>query len=81
MQTRGWGGEEDFVILHINNAMHTSYHYSCVLYLSTQGEDFDGGELVFNDLEEKNDVVMPARLRRGKPSAVPKCSMIRKKII
>ena len=29
----------------------------CVLYLSTQGKEFDGGKFVFNDLEEKKDVL------------------------
>ena len=47
-QKRGGNGEGDFVILHTNEATHTRYHYSCVLYLSTQGENFDGGEFVFN---------------------------------
>ena len=37
-QKGGGGGEGDFVILHTDEATHSGYHYSCVLYLSTQGE-------------------------------------------
>jgi len=48
-QQGGGGGEGDFVILHTDEATHTGYHYSCVLYLSTQGVDFRGGDFVFND--------------------------------
>ncbi|KAL7529099.1 hypothetical protein ACHAXR_002793 [Thalassiosira sp. AJA248-18] len=48
-QKGGGGGEGDFVILHTDEATHTGYHYSSVLYLSTQGEDFEGGNFIFND--------------------------------
>lgn len=48
-QKGGGGGEGDFVTLHTDEATHSGYHYSCVLYLSTQGEDFEGGNFVFND--------------------------------
>ena len=48
-QQGGGGGEGDFVILHTDEATHSGYHYSCVLYLSTQGKDFEGGDFVFND--------------------------------
>lgn len=48
-QKGGGGGEGDFVILHTDEATHAGYHYSSVLYLSTQGEDFEGGNFVFND--------------------------------
>lgn len=48
-QQGGGGGEGDFVTLHTDEATHAGYHYSCVLYLSTQGEDFEGGNFVFND--------------------------------
>jgi len=48
-QKGGGGGEGDFVTLHTDEATHDGYHYSCVLYLSTQGEDFEGGNFVFND--------------------------------
>ena len=48
-QQGGGGGEGDFVILHTDESTHSGYHYSCVLYLSTQGEDFEGGDFVFND--------------------------------
>jgi len=48
-QKGGGGGEGDFVTLHTDEATHEGYHYSCVLYLSTQGEDFEGGNFVFND--------------------------------
>jgi hypothetical protein len=48
-QQGGGGGEGDFVTLHTDEATHAGYHYSCVLYLSTQGKDFEGGNFVFND--------------------------------
>jgi hypothetical protein len=48
-QQGGGGGEGDFVTLHTDEATHTGYHYSSVLYLSSQGEDFEGGDFVFND--------------------------------
>ena len=52
-QKGGGGGEGDFVTLHTDEATHSGYHYSCVLYLSTQGVDFEGGNFVFNDPMEK----------------------------
>lgn len=48
-QSGGGGSEGDSVILHTDEATHACYHYSCVLYLSTQGEDFEGGAFVWND--------------------------------
>ncbi len=42
-QKGGGGGEGDFVTLHTDEATHSGYHYSCVLYMNTQGEDFQGG--------------------------------------
>lgn len=54
-QQGGGGGEGDFVILHTDEATHTGYHYSCVIYLSTQGEDFEGGNFVFNDPAKASD--------------------------
>ena len=54
-QRGGGGGEGDFVTLHTDEATHAGYHYSCVIYLSTQGEDFEGGNFVFNDPEEKTE--------------------------
>ena len=49
VQQGGGGGEGDFVILHTDEATHSGYHYSCVLYLSSQGVDFEGGNFVWND--------------------------------
>lgn len=54
-QKGGGGGEGDFVTLHTDEATHAGYHYSCVLYLSTQGVDFEGGNFVFNDPEVKSE--------------------------
>lgn len=54
-QQGGGGGEGDFVILHTDEATHTGYHYSCVLYLSTQGEDFEGGDFIFNDPADESE--------------------------
>ena len=48
-QQGGGGGEGDFVTLHTDEATHAGYHYSCVLYLSTHGKEFEGGDFVFND--------------------------------
>lgn len=48
-QKGGGGGEGDFVTLHTDEATHSGYHYSCVIYLSTQGKHFEGGNFVFND--------------------------------
>jgi len=54
-QQGGGGGEGDYVILHTDEATHSSYHYSSVLYLNTQGEEFEGGNFVFNDpLSDEN---------------------------
>lgn len=53
-QQGGGGGEGDFVILHTDEATHDGYHYSCVLYLSTSGVDFEGGAFVFNDPAPKD---------------------------
>ena len=39
-QKGGRGNEGDFIVLHTDEATHTRYRYSCVLCLSTQGEDF-----------------------------------------
>lgn len=54
-QQGGGGGEGDFVILHTDEATHDGYHYSCVLYLSTHGQDFEGGSFVFNDPAPKSE--------------------------
>ena len=55
-QQGGGGGEGDYVTLHTDEATHSGYHYSCVIYLSTQGEDFQGGDFVFNDpMDEDGD--------------------------
>lgn len=54
-QQGGGGGEGDFVTLHTDEATHSGYHYSCVLYLSTQGVDFEGGDFVFNDPAGEGD--------------------------
>lgn len=32
-----------------DEATHDGYHYSCVMYMSTSGVDFEGGDFVFND--------------------------------
>lgn len=54
-QQGGGGGEGDYVTLHTDEATHSGYHYSCVLYLSTQGIDFEGGDFVFNDPAGEGD--------------------------
>jgi len=54
-QQGGGGGEGDFVTLHTDEATHSGYHYSCVIYLSSQGIDFEGGDFIFNDPLELSD--------------------------
>lgn len=54
-QKGGGGGEGDFFTLHTDEATPDGYHYSCVLYLSTFGEDFEGGAFVFNDPAKPDD--------------------------
>jgi len=54
-QKGGGGGEGDSVTLHTDEATHSGYHYSCVIYLSTQGVDFEGGNFVFNDPAEVDE--------------------------
>ena len=61
-QKGGGGGEGDFVTLHTDEATHEGYHYSCVLYLSTQGEDFEGGDFVFNDPAKNSDEIIAAHV-------------------
>ena len=43
----GQGG--DGLPLHTDEGTHASYHYSSVLYLTSQGEDFEGGSFRWND--------------------------------
>lgn len=38
-----------------DEATHSGYHYSCVLYLSTQGVDFEGGDFIWNDPADKKE--------------------------
>ena len=60
--------EQAGVPLHTDEATHASYHYSCVLYLSTQGEDFEGGSFVWNDPEpeaEGEDAAAPEQKSSG----------------
>eukprot|EP00578_Thalassiosira_sp_NH16_P016919 CAMPEP_0181123046 /NCGR_PEP_ID=MMETSP1071-20121207/25661_1 /TAXON_ID=35127 /ORGANISM="Thalassiosira sp., Strain NH16" /LENGTH=1033 /DNA_ID=CAMNT_0023208103 /DNA_START=49 /DNA_END=3150 /DNA_ORIENTATION=+ len=54
-QQGGGGGEGDFVILHTDEATHDGYHYSCVIYLSSKGVDFEGGDFIFNDPADKGE--------------------------
>jgi len=58
-QQGGGGGEGDFVTLHTDEATHDGYHYSCVLYLSSHGEDFEGGAFVFNDPAKNKEEEAP----------------------
>ena len=64
-QQGGGGGEGDFVILHTDEATHDGYHYSVVLYLSTKGEDFEGGDFVFNDPDPEAIAAAKAKLASG----------------
>jgi len=54
-QKGGGGGEGDMVTLHTDESTHAGYHYSCVIYLSSHGEDFEGGAFVFNDPAKKTN--------------------------
>lgn len=51
--------------LHADEASFGQYHYSAVLYLSTHGEDFEGGRFIFSDPPPSDD-----QQRRGAPSSV-----------
>lgn len=42
--------------LHVDQANKGSYDYSVVVYLSTQGVEFDGGSLVFRDVDGDESV-------------------------
>ena len=75
-QQGGGGGEGDYVILHTDEATHSGYHYSSVLYLNDQGVDFTGGDFIFNDKakegtyhiptsEELEMLTMEEELKRG----------------
>jgi len=64
-QQGGGGGEGDFVILHTDEATHDGYHYSVVLYLSTKGEDFEGGDFVFNDPDPEAIAAAKEKLASG----------------
>eukprot|EP00966_Prymnesium_polylepis_P044780 1037259-Prymnesium_polylepis.1 len=35
--------------LHADESSFSCFHYSCVMYLSTQGDDFEGGSFAFDD--------------------------------
>ena len=54
----GQGG--DGLPLHTDEATHACYHYSCVLYLSSQGEDFEGGSFHWVDSAEGEDASSPS---------------------
>ena len=41
---------------HVDKANIASYDYSALLYLNSQGEDFDGGDFAFLDLDD--DVII-----------------------
>ena len=64
-QQGGGGGEGDFVILHTDEATHDGYHYSVVMYLSTKGEDFEGGDFVFNDPDPEAIAAAKEKLASG----------------
>jgi hypothetical protein len=81
-QQGGGGGEGDFVTLHTDEATHDGYHYSCVIYLSTAGVDFEGGAFVFNDPakdeaskkkteEEGKNLGIEEQIRRSGRTLVP----------
>ena len=55
-QTGGGGSEGDSVTLHCDEETHTNYHYSCVVYLNTQGDDFEGG----NTTDERTMLLLHA---------------------
>lgn len=48
--------------LHSDESTFKEFHYSCVLYLTTQGEDFTGGTFMYNDRPEAH----------GQPSGSPR---------
>ena len=40
---------ENYGRLHADESSNAAFHYSAVVYLTTQGEDFEGGDFVFSD--------------------------------
>lgn len=38
---------------HVDRRTYGSFDYTCLLYLSTWGEDFDGGEFLFDDRDSE----------------------------
>jgi hypothetical protein len=60
-QTGGGGAVGDSIILHTDEGTHACYHYSSVLYLNTQGVDFEGGNFVWNDLKPKEEGEDPGK--------------------
>ena len=55
--------------LHADESSFKSYHYSCVLYLSTQGCDFEGGGFFFSDPPPGADPSAERALLRLEPRA------------
>ena len=55
--------------LHADESSFKSYHYSCVLYLSTQGCDFEGGGFFFSDPPPGADPSAERSLLRLEPRA------------
>jgi len=54
--------------LHSDESTHKEFHYSCVLYLSTQHEDFEGGTFTWSDPAPAPDaerVLTPLSPSRG----------------
>eukprot|EP00041_Stephanoeca_diplocostata_P020184 m.447033 g.447033 ORF g.447033 m.447033 type:complete len:335 (+) comp21499_c0_seq4:76-1080(+) len=49
---------------HVDRYTYGSFDYTCLLYLSTMGEDFDGGEFLFED----QDVAQVVHPRTGRVS-------------
>ena len=53
--------------LHVDESSFDSFHYSCVLYLSSEGKHFDGGQFIFSDppsSEHQGSGGMPAATRQ-----------------
>jgi hypothetical protein len=50
--------EYDYGVAHVDRANMSSYDYSAVLYLNTQGGGFDGGDFAFVD-DHEDEVVEP----------------------
>jgi len=57
--------------LHSDESTHREFHYSCVFYMASQHEDFDGGTLLFSDAAPEAGQAQSAEQPGGGAGTVP----------